>query len=200
MSGADVWAKRLEGLEDKSFKTYKARLEACKRLEMRSRALNGLVVALSLAALIAASGMVRDKDLYGPNGDVLWLFIAIFTFAGSLASSSVGYGARSRNMFQSYRRIQRLSVRAETAKYDDAQHTEGIFTQINSEYDDLLDESENHTSADYLRARRQFSPSVEPSKRERLQMIASATLTWVPWLATLIPLVLVIPAFQTFGP
>lgn len=200
MSGGDVWAKRLAELEQRSFKTYKARLEACKRLEMRARALNGMVVALSLAALIAASGMVRDRDLYGPNGDVLWLFIAIFTFAGSLASSSIGYGARSRNMFQSYRRIQRLSVKAETAKYDDIQHTEAIFTQLASEYDDLLDESENHTSADYLRARRQFSPDAKVTRREHIQMLASATLTWAPWLGTVIPLVLVIPAFLTFGP
>lgn len=200
MTTVDTWANRLQELEDRSFKTYKSRLEACKRLEMRSRAVNAGVVALSLSGLIAAAGMIRDRNLYGANGDVLWLFIAIFTFAGSLTASSIGYGARSRNMFQNYRRIQRLSVKVETAKLDAAQHTEDHFLQLSSEYDELLDESENHTSADYLRARKHFASSEKPTKTERWQMLASAALTWAPWLALVFPIALVVPAFVAFGP
>ncbi|MGC5661412.1 SLATT domain-containing protein [Micromonospora sp. WMMD723] len=200
MSNAGNWDQRLAQLEDRAYRTYKARLEACKRLESRSRAINGLVVALSLSSLIAASGMIADRDIYGPHGDVLWLFIAILTFAGSLMSSSMGYAARSRNMFQNYRKIQRLSVRVESAKGDPAQFTKDAFEKLSSEYDDLLDESENHTTADFLRARSQFATAPKPKWSERLHVLASGTLTWIPWLAVLAPVVLVVPAIRTFWP
>jgi SMODS and SLOG-associating 2TM effector domain family 5 len=200
MSNPDVWGQRLAELEDRAYKTYKARLEACKRLESRSRAVNGLVVALSLSSLIAASGMLVDRNIYGPKGDVLWLFIAILTFAGSLTSSAMGYAARSRNMFQNYRKIQRLSVQVESAKGDPAQFARDTFEKLSAEYDDLLDESENHTTADYLRARSQFAPATRPRKAERLQILASGALSWMPWLAVLVPVALAVQAFITFWP
>ena len=53
MSNQNEWAERLATLEKRSYETYKARLEACKRLEMRARALNGLVVALSLSRTLS---------------------------------------------------------------------------------------------------------------------------------------------------
>jgi hypothetical protein len=200
MSNPDVWRQSLAQLEDRAYKTYKARLEACKRLESRSRAVNGLVVALSLSGLVSAAGMLRDRDIYGPNGDALWLFIAILTFAGSLTSSSMGYAARSRNMFQNYRKIQRLSVRAESAKGDPAQLTRDTFEKLSLEYDDLLDESENHTTADYLRAWSQLAPANKLSKAERWHVLGSSALTWTPWLAVIVPVALVVPALVKFWP
>ncbi|MBO4205871.1 SLATT domain-containing protein [Micromonospora echinofusca] len=200
MSNPDVWHQELSKLETRAYNTYKARLEASKRLESRSRAVNGLVVALTLSALISAAGMLRDREIYGPNGDAIWLYISILTFAGSLTSSSMGYAARSRNMFQNYRKIQRLSVRAESAKSDPAQFTREAFEKLSSEYNDLLDESENHTTADYLRARSQFAPGTRPSKAERLRVFASDALSWIPWLAVLVPVALVVPAVMAFWP
>ncbi|MEV4480276.1 SLATT domain-containing protein [Micromonospora coxensis] len=200
MSNADAWSQGLARLERRAYETYKSRLEACKRLEARSRAVNGLVVALSLSSLIAAGGMLRDRDLYGPNGDALWLFIAILTFAGSVTSSSLGYAARSRNMFQNYRKVQRLSVRAERAKSDPVQLTRETLEKLISEYDDLLDESENHTTADYLRARSQFAPATKPSKIERWHIFASVALSWIPWLAILAPVALMVQAVISFWP
>jgi hypothetical protein len=200
MNNPDGWGEKLATLEKRTYETYKTRLEACKRLEERSRAVNGLVVALSLSGLIAAAGMLRDRDLYGPNGDALWLFIAILTFAGSLASSSMGYAARSRNMFQNYRKIQRLAVRAESAKSDPAQCNREAFEKLSSEYDDLLDESENHTTADYLRARSQFAPTIKPTTAQRLNVVGSVALSWLPWLGVLAPLGLTAQAVMAFWP
>lgn len=200
MTNHDEWERRLATLEKRSYETYKARLEACKRLETRARALNGLVVALSLSGLIAAAGMLRDRDLYGHNGDALWLFISILTFAGSLASSSLGYAARSRNMFQNYRKLQRLSVQAETAKSDTHQWSRERFESLSAEYDDLLDESENHTTADFLRVRRQLDSTSGLTPGENLRVVASTMLSTAPWLALAIPVLLVIPAFVAFRP
>lgn len=200
MAAQDEWQGRLTTLEKRSYDTYKARLEACKRLEMRARALNGLVVALSLSSLIAAAGMVRDRDLYGPNGDALWLFISILTFAASLASSSMGYAARSRNMFQNYRKLQRLSVQAEAAKSDMKQWNRERFDTLNAEYDDLLDESENHTTVDFLRAKRQSDPNKEMGPGDKVRVLGSLVLSTAPWLALGIPVLLVIPAFVAFRP
>ena len=200
MTIQDEWAQRLATLEKRSYNTYKARLEACKRLETRARALNGLVVALSLSIVIAAGGMLRDRDLYGPNGDALWLFISILTFAGSLASSSIGYAARSRNMFQNYRKLQRLSVQVETAQGDAHQWSRECFESLSAEYDDLLDESENHTTADFLRARQQFDPGRAATLHEKIRIVASIVLSNAPWLALVIPVLLVIPAFVAFWP
>ncbi|WP_116510651.1 SLATT domain-containing protein [Micromonospora sp. B006] len=200
MSSPDVWGQGLAKLEKRAYETYKSRLEACKRLEARSRAVNGLVVALSLSSLIAAGGMLRDRDLYGPNGDVLWLFIAMLTFAGSVTSSSMGYAARSRNMFQNYRKVQRLSARAERVASDPTRRTWETLEKLSSEYDDLLDESENHTTADYLRARSQFAPTTRPSVIERCHILASVALTWMPWLAVLAPVALAAQAVVAFWP
>ncbi|WP_404380899.1 SLATT domain-containing protein [Knoellia locipacati] len=200
MSGTELWSGRLATLESRSYLTYKARLEACKRLEARARALNGLVVALSLSGLIAAGGMLRDRNLYGANGDVLWLFISILTFAGSLTSSSIGYGARSRNMFQNYRKLQRLSVQAETAKRDEDQCTREVFEKLNSEHDDLLDESENHTTVDFMRAQRSLKPPPPERRRDTARVLASGALSAAPWIAVAVPILLVIPAFLAYWP
>ena len=103
-------------------------------------------------------------------------------------------------MFQNYRRIQRLSVQAETAKDDQSQWTRELFEALNSEYDDLLDESENQTTPDYLRAIRQMNPPIILTRRQNLQVLASTTLSWIPWLAIFVPIAITVPAVIAFWP
>jgi hypothetical protein len=62
---------------------------------------------------------------------------------------------KSRDMFTSYRRIQRLSAEAERVAAQDP--SEENLSRLAGEYDDMLDNSENHRLCDYLK--------VAPDKR-----------------------------------
>ena len=74
------------------------------------------------------------------------------------------------------------------------------FELLSSEYDDLLDESENHTTADFYRARRQWAPERDTTRTEAIRLVASATLSMAPWLAAAVPVLIIIPAFVAFWP
>lgn len=183
-------------LEQRTYKTYMARLQACNRLQYRARAWNALVISASLAGLIASAAMVRDSGVYGENGDLLWLMVAIATFAGSLITASLNYSGRSRDMFLSYRKIQALSGQFEMLKRHNTRHQHGRVAALKGVYDSLLDESENHTPADYFRTiERQLRTS-----RQQATILWSKVLDLLPWFSVALPVILLIPPVRIFLP
>jgi hypothetical protein len=175
-------------LEGRTYKTYQARLRACVRLSKRARAWNALMISASLASLIASAAMLRNSEIYGRNGDLLWLFVATITFTASLIISSINYSGRSRDMFLNYRKIQALSADLEFLRIHGSVSHDRILTLKNS-YDALLDESENHTSADYLSTK----PHADRTLREKLTIGVSWVLDYVPWIAVILPVLLILP-------
>lgn len=175
-------------LETRTYKTYQARLRASERLNKRARAWNALMISASLASLIASAAMLRNSQIYGSNGDLLWMFVAIVTFAASLIISSTNYSGRSRDMFLNYRKIQALSSDLELLRTHGSVSHDHVLT-LKRSYDALLDESENHTSADYLSTQ----PSTSRKTQDKITIFASWALDYAPWLAAILPVLLVLP-------
>ena len=114
-SATGAFKTQLETLERRSFKTYTARREASIRLGRRSRAWNASMVALATSTTVASIGMLSDEKMYGDSGPTLLVCVAVLALVASLVTSGLDYSGRSRNMFVNYRKIQRLSAKAERA-------------------------------------------------------------------------------------
>lgn len=188
LGGCDECKKEVGTLEKRTFTTYEARLRACARLSKRARAWNALMISASLSSLIASAAMLRNPEIYGPNGDLLWLFVAIITLTASLIVSSMNYPGRSRDMFLNYRKIQALSSELEFIGIHSSVSHDRVVV-LKSSYDALLDESENHTTADYLSTKE----SAERTTGEKLTVAASWILNYAPWIAVILPALLLIP-------
>jgi hypothetical protein len=141
-------------LEARAYKSYMARMRASQRLASRGRAWNASLIALSTSTAIASIALLADDSMYGRGGPTLLVCVSVLTLVASLVTSGLDYSGRSRDMFLNYRRIQRLSAEAERAKDVSELHTREYVEGLNNQYDALLDESENHTEADHLRATR----------------------------------------------
>lgn len=139
-------------LEQRSYKTYSARLQASQRLASRSRAWNATLIATSTATTIASVALLTDSQMYGRSGPTLLVCVSVLTLVASLVASGLDYSGRSRDMFLNYRRLQRLSADVERHVELPALQSREALEALHSRYDDLLDESENHTEADYYRA------------------------------------------------
>jgi hypothetical protein len=175
----------LDRLADRSYKTYLARLKASERLQARQRAWNASLLALSIATTVAAIGLLSDGKMYGNAGPTVLVCVSVLALIASLVAAGLNYGVRSRDMFMNYRAVQRLSVEAETLRTK--KHVSADVVQAISErYDNLLDESENHTSADYKRANPSAPISVWFVRR-------AGILTALPYIALAVPVLIVLP-------
>jgi hypothetical protein len=182
-------------LEHRSYRTYAARLQASIRLAARSRGWNAALISTSAATTIASVGLLTDQSIYGNAGSTLLVCVSILALIASLVTSGLNYSGRSRNMFLNYRRIQQLSSKVERDLKTPGTQTLSQLEILNQTYDSLLDESENHTGADHLRAMGESRKSW-PVVRENL-------LTWIPYASLVVPLALVIPLAKwllTAGP
>jgi hypothetical protein len=172
-------------LADRSYKTYKARLIAAQRLQARNRAWNACLLSLSVATTLASIALLTDAKMYGQAGPTILVCVAVMALVASLVVSGLNYGGRSRDMFMNYRRIQRLSVEAE-ALVSSGQASDSDIDRLAESYESLLDDSENHTTSDYIQAFPENSLSKWPLSRSRL-------LTSAPYLALLVPILVVLP-------
>lgn len=175
----------LDRIADRSYKTYKARLKAAERLQARQRAWNTSLLALSIATTIASIALLSDDLMYGSVGPTVLVCVSVAALVASLVVAGLNYGVRSRDMFMNYRAIQRLSVEAET------QQERGIADEVavrmlSDRYNALLDDSENHTSADYGDS----NPAAGVSK---WSVRATHALTFAPYLALVVPILVVLP-------
>ncbi|MDH3006745.1 SLATT domain-containing protein [Gordonia alkanivorans] len=196
--------ERLTCIERRAYKTYRARESACSRLGRRARAWNWAIVALSTATTVAAVGMLTDSDMYGPNGSTLLVCVSIFALVVSLAATNMNHSGRSRDMFLNYRKIQRIAVEIEAMKSGKIV-TEVMVTAISDRYQEILDESENHTPGDYLR---HFSPNLPKDQPfflgddvsqflRRREMLRDTTVTSLPYITLILPVALFVPLFQS---
>ncbi|MWJ14248.1 hypothetical protein DOT98_15685 [Clavibacter michiganensis subsp. michiganensis] len=130
--------------------------------------------------------------------------LAILSLVTSLVVTSVNYKARSRDMFLNYRKVQRLSVEAEALKAEDPVTHSKALARLSSQYQDLLDESENHTTRDHIRALRDIEAkdsAPKSSTGRRLigiadNLSAQAFITFLPFLALGIPILVLLPIVQ----
>lgn len=172
-------------LEDRSYRTYRARLKASQRLQTRAMVWNAVLIGMSVATSVAGIGLLTNSSLFGEHGQVLLCSTSVLTLATSLVVTSRDYTGRARDMTANYRKIQRLSADLERNR-----STSDVFKidvdRLYRRYNDLLDESENHTSADYYLA-------CLPAKEKAYTGATTAQflVTYIPALLLIVPIAFV---------
>lgn len=160
----------LRSLANRVYLTYHVRLAMAKRLQVRGLFWDSALVALSLSTLIGSIGLLLKADLYGPNGQVIFVVISVFMLVSSLMVASARYVSRSRSAFDAYRELQRISsslwanVNGPEVKTGKAKK---LHAEADLQYQRCLDQSDNHSQGDFASAvrvrlsRRKGSKSTE---------------------------------------
>jgi len=179
-SVAKELAKRLE---DRSYITYKARLKTHQRLRSRGVAWNAFLISSATATTVASVGMLSDSRIYGANGDALLAMLAIVSLVASLVVANMDYGGRSQSVEANYKRIQQISLAAESLAAHGCRVAE--VTSLQREYEIALESSENHSGADYQRSLK--------IPTDRWRMRRDSLVSVLPFLMLLAPVAVAIP-------
>jgi hypothetical protein len=180
----------VEELERRAFTTYKTRVQSCNRLRSRALAWNASMVAFAAAIAVATVGLLSKAGMYGAEGDTLLAALAILSLVASLIVAGMDYGGRSRAMEANYKRLQALSVEAESFFVDAANATTERYARLQAEYYNLIAASENQTTGDW---RRTSDKSPAPSVFNDRAIAIDVAVTAAPYLSLLFPIVLLVP-------
>lgn len=189
------WLKKQE---NRSYLTYKARVRAANRLKARGTAWSTFLVSSSTASTIASIVVIQDSNFYGQHGPVLLAAIAVLTLVASLVVTGVNYDLRQREMFDNYRKIQKLSVEIELLISKEGGVDYAKKTELMEKYQELLDGAENHSEVDYQVAIRSGHGEKSTLRGWSLfkyftRLIGQAALTYVPYVIVMIPLAVLVP-------
>lgn len=178
----------LEKLENRSFKSYKARMQASQRLALRDKAWNTSLLSLTVATTIASIGLLTDGQMYGAVGPTLFVCLAVLSLVISLVVAGLNYGARSRDLFNNYRRLQRLASEAEHLRTGINVPSFAEVKVLLDRYNDLLDDSENHNAADHERGSDKSSITWVTAK--------DSAISAIPFITLVVPVLVVVPFVQ----
>ena len=146
----------LEKFSERTYTTFTSRARAADRLSRRGN-LWTIALALSSTATVVASilSLVRPNYIEG-RGGLISLLSSVLTLVLSLIVSTLRYEARSRDLFHSFRSVQRVSAKAEhlSAQCLSTDESNRLSRELEADYQSALDLSENHTAGDYYRARK----------------------------------------------
>lgn len=112
--------------------------------------------------------------------------LSLLSLVASLVVASMNYGGRSRALEANYKRIQQISLKAESVRVDPTQVTRANYEEILKDYSIALESSENHTDGDYALAAKSSGVDKIPAWLDR-------TKTFIPYLATVLPILILIP-------
>ena len=127
---------------DRVWKTRKARINAAERLKSNDFISQVLIAYYSLFIITITIIDMKNNDL---NFEVLTLILSILILVMSVFVFAMNYKERSLRFQNSYIKIDKIS-REVNRKEKDGQD----ISQLEKEYDDILECSENHSSCDYL--------------------------------------------------
>lgn len=177
----------LRNFSERTYTTFVSRARAAERLSTQGTLWN-IALAVSSTATLALSVVSLSNPQYmGGRAGLIACLFSILTLVLSLIVSLFNYGGRARDMFHSYRTIQRVSAEAE--RLDSITLTETDLNEalgrLDTEYQLGLDQSENHSTLDYWRARRIEPRSKDPgqvhARRQRFAaVIRQSALDLIP--------------------
>lgn len=191
--GLEEWLKKFE---NRTFLTFVSRARAARRLDTR-----GVLWMIALSVASAASLCVSVISLGTSqrpvaSSEIASSLFALATLVLSLIVSSLNFQGRSRDLFHSFRAIQRVSSRAESLRHAtrESDAIEIAKTELESRYQDALDQSENHTTLDYHRARsiRDGEKGTLDTRARQRAILAQSALTGLPVLIIVASLVLLL--------
>jgi len=145
----------LQELARRFERTYLARMKMAQRLQNRGSYWNGALISLAVSSSISSVSLLVNPRLYGSAGPLALVIIGIFTLVASLIVANADYAGRARHAFDTYRAIQRLSVRAAaqaSVRPWSKSKLRKIYASLDDPYQDVLDKSDNHSAADFARA------------------------------------------------
>ena len=148
-----VLESRRAKLSTRYRKTFKARLEMEKRLIKRQKLLELWITFTSSSMMVVT--LLNLHDPSGPflNASLILGLLSFITLIGSLLLSAARLPERRIEAFQTYRAVQKLRVRVDQLPYQECICSwDSALTQIEKEYESLIDSTENHTEADHFRA------------------------------------------------
>lgn len=132
--------------------TYSSRRELSKRLTALHRRWNFALAALTTSSVVAGVVQLTSSEPYGERGPLLLAIVGVLVLVASLTVTIANFGTRAAAAFENYRVLQRISADLESliATWGPASLFEAEV--LERAYQSALDQSENHTAADFLRA------------------------------------------------
>ncbi|MCP9340118.1 SLATT domain-containing protein [Stutzerimonas xanthomarina] len=151
-------------LKDKVWFTYKARIQAHKRLEWLDFHSQMLLVWYAILSTILGVLVVRYVHVLGPDTDVMATVLSVALLGVSLAVTNRDFRGRAMAMRSNYLQLQKL--------YNELSGSTPPTPVQASRYDDLLAESENHNEIDD-RIARVFAGGLSTRKPTRYENISA---------------------------
>lgn len=145
---------QLQDLTTWTERTYLSRLQLAKRLQLRGALWGAALVSSSVVSAVVSVALLVDDSIYGRKGAFVWSAAGIIILAASLVVSNADYAQRARLAFEAYRKFQRISVlvRDSNDQARGRRRRKREFAALNGSYQALLDETVNHSSADFAAA------------------------------------------------
>ncbi len=156
-------------MNDNVWFTYKARIQAHKRLEWLDFHSQLLLVWYAVLSTILAVLTIRYPKVMGDNTDILATILSVALLGVSLAVANRDFRGRALLMRDNYLKLNKL--------YQNIQHNIGSITDHQITYHDILSESENHLEIDD-RIARTFSQGLTSRRPTRFEKTQACT-----WLA-----------------
>lgn len=160
-------------VKDNVWFTYKARIQAHKRLEWLDFHSQLLLVWYAILSAVLGVVTIRYNHVLGPDTDVLATVLSVALLGVSLAVTNRDFRARALAMRRNYLELQRLYMEISSAGNSSAD-------QIHR-YDALLNDCENHRDVDD-RIARVFATGLtsrKPSTFEQFSAIGWLTLRFI---------------------
>ncbi|AWR46215.1 TPA: SLATT domain-containing protein [Pseudomonas aeruginosa] len=127
-------------MRDNIWFTYKARIQAYKRLDWLDFHSQLLLVWYAILSTTLGVLTIRDSTLLGPNTDVLATILSVALLGVSLTVTNRDFRVRAMLMRSNYLQLQKL--------YREIPKESTPTTEQAKKYDELLAESENHREID----------------------------------------------------
>lgn len=183
--------------KDSVWFTYKARIQAHKRLEWLDFHSQLLLVWYAILSTALGVITIRHSTILGPDTDVMATILSVALLGISLAVANRDFRGRAMLMRTNYLELQKLH-RGLPDSMPDSPFPAPTPEQV-SRYDELLAESENHREIDDRIARVFASPPITrpPSGFEYLSAICWLTLRFL--ITTLLYVLPVLVGLYFFG-
>ncbi|MCV4282349.1 SLATT domain-containing protein [Pseudomonas capsici] len=127
-------------MKDNVWFTYKARIQAHKRLEWLDFHSQMLLVWYAILSTVLGVLTVRYEHILGPNTDLMATVLSVALLGVSLAVTNRDFRVRAMAMRGNYLQLQKL--------YRDLSGGTTLTSEQTKKYGDLLAESENHREID----------------------------------------------------
>ena len=185
----DQWMGKFER---RTYITFVSRARASRRLEVRGILWMISLSVASAAALCASMFSLAIAPRPVSQIDLAAALFSLATLVLSLIVSALNYQSRSRDLFHSFRAAQRVSSQIESLRETstDASVVAEERPSLELAYQDALDQSENHTTLDYHRARpvRDDSNKKSDERARNRALFLQGSLTGLPVLIILVSL------------